>query len=72
MIRHDGCTPHKVNVSWNMMTLEEKEDIGGYMVRKLLLKMVELGPTKTATLYARKLLRQIFRADKLTGKSISG
>ncbi|KAG0439738.1 hypothetical protein HPB47_016545 [Ixodes persulcatus] len=51
---------------------EEKQAIGGYMVRKVLLKMVELGPTKTAALYVRELLPQIFREDKLTGKSISG
>ncbi|XP_040070044.2 uncharacterized protein LOC115324800 isoform X1 [Ixodes scapularis] len=51
---------------------DETEDIGGFMVSKSLLKMVELGPTKTATSYARELLRQIFPEEELMGKSISG
>ncbi|KAG0443895.1 hypothetical protein HPB47_014411, partial [Ixodes persulcatus] len=45
------------------MPEEEKEDIGRYMVNKSLLKMVEPGPTKTATLYVQELLRQIFREE---------
>ncbi|KAG0420408.1 hypothetical protein HPB47_003511 [Ixodes persulcatus] len=51
---------------------EEREDFGGFMVSKSLLLPLDIGAAKTATVYARELLRVVFRREELVGKSITG
>lgn len=51
---------------------EEQVDIGGFLVRDALLKMLELSHAKSPTVYARELLRQLFEPGELAGTSITG
>ncbi|KAG0438546.1 hypothetical protein HPB47_016969 [Ixodes persulcatus] len=51
---------------------DELVDLGGYKVNKAVIDMLKLGPAKTATTYARELLRQVFTTEELLGKSITG
>ncbi|XP_042142593.1 uncharacterized protein LOC120843772 [Ixodes scapularis] len=51
---------------------DEQVDLGGYKVNKAVIDMLQLGPAKTATTYARELLRQVFTTEELLGKSITG
>ncbi|KAK8778962.1 hypothetical protein V5799_019698 [Amblyomma americanum] len=52
---------------------DDLEYIGGCLVEKFVLKMLDVGlPRKTASTYARELLRQVFDPAELVNKSITG
>ncbi|XP_077536898.1 uncharacterized protein LOC144146119 [Haemaphysalis longicornis] len=51
---------------------EGDTDIGGFFVRNSLLKMLEISHSKSPTMYARELLRQLFEPGELAGTSITG
>lgn len=51
---------------------EDEEDLGGIKVSRALLLLLDMGPTKSPTVYARELLRLVFSSEELVGKSITG
>ncbi|KAK8788144.1 hypothetical protein V5799_022078 [Amblyomma americanum] len=51
---------------------DDLEDISSCLVAKSVLKMLDVGPRKTASTYARELLRQVFDPAELVKKSITG
>ncbi|XP_077560878.1 uncharacterized protein LOC144175715 [Haemaphysalis longicornis] len=51
---------------------EGDTDIGGFFVRNSLLKMLQISHSKSPTMYARELLRQLFEPGELAGTSITG
>ncbi|XP_077518227.1 uncharacterized protein LOC144128585 [Amblyomma americanum] len=56
----------------SVVHVDDLEDIGGCLVAKSVSKMLDVGPRKTASTYARELLRQVFDPAEFVNKSITG